>query len=321
MGKRHLVATLVGEGVAEFEMAVACEIFGYDRSEQAGGRPWYRHVLAAAGPDVRTMHGMRVDPEPGLAALRKADTIVVCPWKDTRVTVPDAVLDALRAAHRRGARILSFCSGAFVLAATGLLDGRRATTHWAYVDEFAQRFPEVKLDPGVLYVDEGDILTAAGTAAGIDLCLHVVRLDYGAETANAVARRLVMPPHRDGGQAQYIHQPVPACTDDPIGRVLDWALERLDEPLSVDVLAERAAMTPRTFARRFGQATGTTPHQWLLTNRVLLAQRLLETTDDPVELIARACGFGTAAALRVHFQRVTDTAPLAYRRCFRSEAG
>jgi transcriptional regulator GlxA family with amidase domain len=318
---RHLVATLVGDGVPEFEMAVACEVFGYDRSALAGGRPWYRHVLAAAGPDVRTMHGLRVDPKPGLAALRKADTIVVAPWRNADVVVPDQVLDALRAAHKRGTRILSICSGAFVLAATGLLDGRRATTHWAYVEEFARRFPAVKLDPSVLYVDDGELLTAAGTAAGIDLCLHIVRLDYGAEVANAVARRMVVPPHRDGGQAQYINQPVPACTDDPIGRVLDWALERLDESLSVDDLAERAGMSPRTFARRFGLATGTTPHQWLLTNRVLLAQRLLETTDDPVELVARACGFGTAAALRVHFQKVVGTAPLAYRRVFREEAG
>ncbi len=249
MAKRHLVATLVGEGVAEFEMAVACEIFGYDRSALAGGRPWYRHVLAAAGPDVRTMHGMRVDAEPGLAALRKADTIVVTPWKDSRVAVPEEVLEALRAAHRRGARLLSLCSGAFVLGATGLLDGRRATTHWAYVDEFARRFPEVKLDPGVLYVDEGDILTAAGSAAAIDLCLHIVRMDYGAETANNVARRLVVPPHRDGGQAQYINQPMAtSCSDEAFGLVLDWALEHLDETLTVDDLARRAAMSPRTFA-------------------------------------------------------------------------
>jgi transcriptional regulator GlxA family with amidase domain len=319
--KQHLVATLVGDGVAEFEMAVACEIFGFDRSALAGGRPWYRHVLAAAGPDVRTMHGMQVDPKPGLAALKKADTIVVTPWKDSRVDVPVDVLDALRAAHRRGARIMSFCSGAFVLAATGLLDGRRATTHWAYVDEFAQRFPEVKLDPTVLYVDEGDLMTAAGSAAAIDLCLHMVRLDYGADTANNVARRLVVPPHRDGGQAQYIDQPMHACEDEPIGAVLDWMLGHLDDALSVDGLAAQAAMTPRTFARRFRQVTGTTPHQWLLNHRVQVAQRLLETTDDPVELVARSCGFGTAAALRVHFQRVVGTAPLAYRRVFREDAG
>jgi transcriptional regulator GlxA family with amidase domain len=320
MAKRHLVATLVGEGVAEFELAVACEIFGYDRSALAGGRPWYRHVIAAAGPDVRTMHGMLVDPEPGLAALRKADTIVVTPWKDSRVDVPQDVIDALCAAHKRGARIMSFCSGAFVLAATGLLDGRRATTHWAYTDEFAQRFPKVKLDPSVLYVDEGDLLTAAGSAAAIDLCLHMVRLDYGAETANNVARRLVVPPHRDGGQAQYIDQPIAPC-DDPLGAVLDWMLAHLDTPLAVEDLAAQAAMTPRTFARRFRQVTGTTPHQWLVHQRVQLAQRLLETTDDPVEVVARNCGFGTAAALRVHFQRVVGTAPLSYRRVFREEAG
>jgi transcriptional regulator GlxA family with amidase domain len=321
MPKRHFVATLVGDGVAEFEMAVACEVFGYDRSALAGGRPWYRHVIAAAGPDVRTMHGMRVDPEPGLAALRTADTVIITPWKDSRVDVPDNVIDALRAAHRRGARLVTLCSGAFVLGATGLLDGRRATTHWAYVDEFARRFPEVKLDPSVLYVDDGDLMTAAGSAAAIDLCLHIVRLDYGAETANAVARRLVVPPHRDGGQAQFIQQPMPAAPDDPVGGVLGWALEHLDEPMSVDHLAERAAMSPRTFARRFRQVTGTTPHQWLLNQRVMLAQRLLETTDEPVELVASRCGFGTAASMRTHFQKVVGNAPLAYRRCFQEEAG
>jgi AraC family transcriptional regulator, transcriptional activator FtrA len=319
--KRHLVATLVGDGVAEFEMAVACEIFGYDRSALAGGRPWYRHVIAAAGPDVRTMHGMRVDPKPGLAALRTADTVVITPWKDSRVDVPDDVIQALRAAHRRGARLVTLCSGAFVLGATGLLDGRRATTHWAYVDEFARRFPDVKLDPSVLYVDDGDLLTAAGSAAAIDLCLHLVRLDYGAETANAVARRLVVPPHRDGGQAQFIQQPMPAAPDDPMGGVLGWALEHLDEAMSVEDLADRAAMSPRTFARRFRQVTGTTPHQWLLNHRVMLAQRLLETTDEPVELVAGRCGFGTAAGMRAHFQRVVGTAPLAYRRCFQDQAG
>ena len=316
--KRRTVAALVGDGVPEFEFAVACEVFGYDRSALAGGRPWYRFMVVRATDHVRTMQGLLVDTPHGLDALKRADTIVVVPWGDDIETIPEEVLDALRRAHRRGARLLSFCTGAFVLGAAGLLDGRRATTHWAHVERFAQRFPEVKLDPSVLYVDGGDILTAAGTASGIDLCLHVVRLDYGADVANAVARRMVVPPHRDGGQAQYIEAPV---TDDcdPLGDVLPWALEHLDEALTVDELAARAAMSPRTFARRFRQLTGTTPHQWLLTQRVLHAQRLLETTDAPVELIARDCGFGTAAGLRATFQRAVGTSPLSYRKAFRRD--
>jgi transcriptional regulator GlxA family with amidase domain len=320
---RHTVVTLLGDGVAEFEMAVACEVFGYDRSELANGRPWYRHVLAAAGPDIRTMHGLRIDPEPGLKALKRADTLIVAPWKDQHAEPSDEVLDAIRAAHRRGARVMSFCTGAFVLAATGLLDGRPATTHWAHVEAFARRFPAVKVDPSVLYVDDGDILTAAGTASGIDLCLHVVRLDYGAEVANAVARRMVVPPHRDGGQSQYIETPIADAVSghDPVGAVLGWALEHLDDALSVELLAERAAMSPRTFARRFRAVTGTTPHQWLLNQRVMLAQRLLETTDDAVELVASRCGFGTAAGLRTHFLKVVGTPPLAYRRAFQRSAG
>jgi transcriptional regulator GlxA family with amidase domain len=228
------------------------------------------------------------------------------------------LIDALQRAHRRGARMMSVCSGAFTLAAAGLLDGRRATTHWMHADELARRYPSIDVDPKVLYVDEGDVLTSAGTAAGIDLCLHVVRQDLGADVANAVARRMVVPPHRDGGQAQFVDQPVARCADeDPLSGVLGWMLEHLDEPLTVEDLARRSTMSPRTFARRFRAVTGTTPLQWLLSQRVLLAQRLLETSDDPVELIATRCGFGTAAGLRQHFQRSTGTSPMAYRRTFR----
>lgn len=318
MSNRHTVAVLAGDGVSEFEFATACEVFGRDRSAMAGGRPWYRFMVVKAAEGARTMQGLLVDTPHGLDALKRADTIIVAPWGDDVETFPDDVLDALRRAHRRGTRLLSICTGAFVLAAAGLLDGRHATTHWAHVERFAELFPAVKLDPSVLYIDDGDILTAAGTASGIDLCLHVVRLDYGADVANAVARRMVVPPHRDGGQAQYIQAPV---TDecDPLGDVIPWALERLDQPLTVDELADRAAMSPRTFARRFRQLTGTTPHQWLLTQRVLLAQRLLETTDSPVELIARDCGFGTGAGLRATFQRAVGTSPLSYRRAFRRD--
>ena len=216
---------------------------------------------------------------------------------------------------------MSVCTGAFVLAATGLLSGRRATTHWMHADRLAEQYPDIDVDPSVLYVDEGDILTSAGTAAGIDMCLHVVRKDLGAEVANAVARRMVVPPHRDGGQAQFVDLPLPTCPDsDPLTRVLDWMLEHLDEPLAVDEVARRSAMSPRHFARRFRAATGTTPHQWVLGQRVLLAQRLLESTEEPIEMIASRCGFGSAAALRVHFQRAVATSPQAYRRAFRERA-
>jgi transcriptional regulator GlxA family with amidase domain len=230
----------------------------------------------------------------------------------------DELLEALRAADRRGARLVSVCTGAFVLAAAGLLDGKRATTHWMYAAELARRYPQVLVDPRVLYVDAGNILTSAGTAAGIDLLLHIVRLDHGAEVANAVARRMVVPPHRDGGQAQFVDMPMPdPVADQPLADVLGWMLEHLDEEMSVGDLAQRAGTSPRTFARRFRALAGTTPHQWLLTQRVLLAQRLLETSDEPVERVAQRCGFGSASGLRQHFLRAVAASPQAYRRAFR----
>lgn len=316
--RRHTVAALVMNGVTEFELASACEVFGYERPEIKS--PWYRFVLAKAEPVVRSELGLIVDSPHGLDAVRRADTVIALP--PVQPDYPEDVLDAIRAAHKRGARLLSMCTGAFVLAAAGVLDDRPATTHWRYAEELARRHPAIKVDPNVLYVDDGDVLTSAGTAASIDLCLHVVRLDHGADIANAIARRMVVPPHRDGGQAQFIDRPIgPTAGEDPLGSVLGWALERLEEPLSVDELADRAAMSGRTFARRFRQVTGTTPHQWLLTQRVLLAQRLLESTDDAVELVASRCGFGNASGLRTHFQRVVGTAPLAYRRAFREAVG
>lgn len=318
--RRHAVATVICHGVAPFEMAVPCEVFGIDRSEL--GVPWYRHMICAAeDPPIRSSQGFTIDTPYGLEEVGKADTVVVPAWGAAQLDdePPPALLDALRSAHRRGARILSVCSGAFVLAAAGLLDGRRATTHWMHADALAERYPEIDVDPDVLYVDEGDVMTSAGTAAGIDLCLHVVRLDFGAEIANAVARRMVVPPHREGGQAQFVEAPMTSGEpgSDRFAAALEYMLEHLDEPLSVESMADRAAMSPRTFARRFRATTGTTPGQWLVRQRVLLAQRLLETSDDPVELIAVRCGFGTAAGLRLHFRRVLDTSPLVYRRTFR----
>ena len=235
--------------------------------------------------------------------------------------MPTAVLDALRRSHERGRRILSLCTGAFVLAAAGLLDGRRATTHWTECAELARRYPRVTVDPDVLYIDEGDILTSAGSAAGIDLCLHVVRQDYGADIATQLARQLVVPPQRDGGQAQYIDAPLPVLDRTNLfADTVDWLQEHLDEPVTVDALAARSAMSPRSFARRFLAATGTTPYQWLIRERVHLAQRLLETTDLSIDQIASHCGFATADNLRKHFRRAVSTSPHAYRRAFADPA-
>ena len=266
---------------------------------------------------------------PGLEVLDEADTIVLGPpfggspldVCDPAPTPAPELVEDLRTAHDRGARLLSVCTGAFTLAATGLLDGKRATTHWMHAAALAHRFPEIEVDPGVLYVDSGSILTSAGTAAGIDLCLHVVRQDLGAEVANAVARRMVVPPHRDGGQAQFVDAPVPSVEEgDAFNETMAWAAAHLADDLSVQALAARAAMSPRTFARRFTAATGTTPRQWLIAQRVLLAQRLLETTDESIERIAEMCGFGGAAGLRKHFERRVKASPQAYRRTFRRAA-
>jgi transcriptional regulator GlxA family with amidase domain len=232
------------------------------------------------------------------------------------------VFDALRRAHARRCRIISLCTGAFILAEAGLLKGRRATTHWTECDDLARRYPDVSVDPGVLYVDEGDILTSAGSAASIDLCLYVVRCDYGSDVATRLARELVVPPQRDGGQAQYIDTPLPALDDSSLfADTITWAQEHLNEPLTVADLAARSAMSPRTFARQFLAATGTTPHQWLQRQRVHLAQRLLETSDFSIESVAAGTGFCTAGNLRKHFSRILHTSPQAYRRTFQHRNG
>ena len=290
---------VVCNGVSPFEFAVACEVFGSDRSDL--GVPWYRFLVCAAQPPpITTQAGFTISTAHGLEGLRRADTIVV------------------PANARQGENVEELLDGLRTLAAAGLLDGRRATTHWRQADELARLYPNVRLDPGVLYVDDGDILTSAGTAAGIDLCLHVVQQDFGAEVANAVARRMVVPPHRDGGQAQFVDAPIPDLPfAEPFNETLVWIQGHLDQPISVEDLAQRSAMSPRTFARRFRATTGTTPHRWVVGQRVLFAQRLLETTELPVELIASRSGFGTATNLRQHFQRLVRTSPHAYRRTFR----
>jgi AraC family transcriptional regulator, transcriptional activator FtrA len=312
----NVVAAIVMDDTATFELAVLCEVFGVARPQVLD--PGYElRVCAADEPPLRATGGITIDTPYRLADAADADTVVVPAFNGVGRVPDDDVLRALRDAYDRGARVLSVCSGAFALGHAGLLDGRRATTHWMYTDLLAAQFPAAEIDPDVLYVADDNVMTSAGTAAGIDLCLHLVRLDHGAEVANYFARRMVVPAHRDGGQAQYVQAPVPRCAgDDPIAEVSSWMVANLHTELTVEDLARRAAMSPRTFARRFRAATGTTPHQWLLRQRVLHAQRLLETTDDPVERIASSCGFGSAAVLRQHFGRVVGTSPLAYRRTF-----
>ncbi len=315
---RHRVVALVGREVAAFELGVAHEVFALQRPEI--GVEWYEFRVAAIDgqPVVVTDCDWTITTPHGLDAVRHADTVVIPAWKPRTLPAPEPVLDALRTVHARGGRIVSVCSGAFLVAQAGLLDGRRATTHWMYSSELADAYPAIDVDPDVLYVDGGDgIYTSAGTAAGIDLCLHIVRLDHGSAVANAVARRMVVPPQRDGGQAQFVTAPMPDDPlDDAIARTIDWATAHLDEPLSVETLARRALLSPRTFARRFRAVTGTTPLQWLLRQRILHAQGLLEETDLPIELVAHRCGFASATALRVHFRRATGTTPMAYRRTF-----
>jgi AraC family transcriptional activator FtrA len=318
--RQRTVAALIGDGVLTFDFACACEVFGYDRSDIA--EPWYRFLVVSQDPPpIRSSTGFLLSPDLGLDALVEADTIVIPGWADDLRPPRPETVDALRAAYDRGARLMSICIGSFVLAASGLLDGRRATTHWRWAGRLQERFPKVRVDPDVLYIDDGEILTSAGTAAGIDLGLHVVRLDYGAEVANQVARRIVMPPHRDGGQAQYIEAPVNlAEEDDPIRDTLRWILEHLDEEMTVETLASRAAMSPRSFMRHFKATTGTTPLDWILRQRVHLAQRLLETTDLPLELVAERSGFGSAVTMRHHFGQRVRTSPQQYRRTFRALA-
>jgi AraC family transcriptional regulator, transcriptional activator FtrA len=312
------VAIVVSDGVELLEMAVANDIFGTS-IPAPDGSPLYRVSICAATPAVRTAAGFRMQGLAGLEALTTAHTVIVPPTKSIDDQVPSAVLDALRAASDDGKRIMSLCTGAFVLAAAGLLDGHRATTHWTSCAELARAYPKVRVDPKPLYVDEGNLLTAAGSAASLDLCLHIVQRDYGAEIANRVARDLVVPLHRPGGQAQYIETPLPAVAEaDLFSDTLSWLREHLAEPLAVNDLAHRATMSPRTFARRFAASTGTTPGQWILRERVRLAQRLLETTDLPVDVIARTSGFGTPDNLRKHFARAVRTTPQAYRRAFQA---
>ncbi|MBO1336092.1 GlxA family transcriptional regulator [Streptomyces sp. VRA16 Mangrove soil] len=311
------VAAVLLDGVHPFELGVVCEVFGLDRSD--AGLPVYDFAAVSfEGPSLSThVPGMTISTSYGPERLEEADLIAIPAAGGPSDGYPPELLDALRRAVDRGARVLSVCSGVFVLGEAGLLDGRRCAVHWRYARELAVRFPRTRVDPDVLYVDEGPVITSAGTAAGIDACLHIVRTEHGAEVANAIARRMVVPPHRDGGQAQYVERPLPPARCDTVGDVLSWMERHLDAPVTVEELAARAHMSPRTFARRFLQETGTTPYRWLLRQRVLFAQELLEGTDETVEAIAGRAGFGNAAAMRHQFMKVLGTTPNAFRRTFR----
>jgi AraC family transcriptional regulator, transcriptional activator FtrA len=312
------VAILVPDGVTLFELGVASDVFGTDVTTDSGC-PLYRRYICGAAPSVMTDAGFRMEVPYGLEALESAETVVVLPAEDPD-RQPGAVLAALRLARSRGQRILSLCTGAFVLAAAGLLDGHPATTHWSECAELARRYPRVRVDPGVLYVDEGDLLTSAGSAASVDLCLHVVERDYGAEVAARVARDLVVPLYRSGGQAQYIESPIRLPDNgDLFADTMEWLRTHLAETVTVADLAQRSAMSGRTFARRFLASTGTTPLAWLTWERLRFAQRLLETSDAPVDLVARESGFGSPDNLRKHFARTLRTTPQAYRRTFRAK--
>jgi AraC family transcriptional activator FtrA len=314
-----LLVALAYDGLCAFEFAITAEVFGLPRPELGPG--WYRfETCAASARKVRGQYGMSMQVDGGLERLAAAGTVMIPGWQGIDVPVPAPVIDALRTAHSRGARLLSICSGAFVLAASGLLDGKRMTTHWRYAGELQRRYPAIRVDPDVLYVDEGQILTSAGSAAGLDLCLHLVRRDFGPAVANHVARRLVIPSHRDGGQAQFLERPVDNRERGSLSALLEQMRRRLGEPLRIAQLARLAAMSERTFMRRFRAATGMTPADWITRLRLDRARELLESTVLPIDSIAAQAGFGTAMTLRHHFRRKVGISPLEYRRRFSQTA-
>ncbi|WP_280268148.1 helix-turn-helix domain-containing protein [Nocardia wallacei] len=311
---RHRVVALLNSPQSPFELACAAEVFGTVRPNMPA-RYDFRICAEHPGP-LRTTVGYAMVVDAGLTALREADTVIVPGWQPPDAPISPGVVAAVRAAHRSGARIVAVCTGAFVLARAGLLDGRRATTHWRHTDLLASTFPGVQVDPDVLYVDHGDVATSAGTGAGIDLCLHLVRSDHGAAYAAEVARNMVLPPHRDGSQLQYVTQPTPATADESLAPLLEWATARLDTQLTVGRLARHAGLSNRTLARRFAEQLGTSPGQWLLAQRLGTARELLEQTDLPVETIAARSGLASAVNLRRHFRLHLGTTPGAYRRAF-----
>ena len=319
MSRIHRVVALVLETVVPFDLAVPCQVFGWGRPDL--GEVRYAFTLCGEKPGlVHASQGFGIEVAHGLAALRRADTIVVPGTSDLSLPIPKSVSTALRRQYERGARVLSICSGAFVLAEAGLLDGRRATTHWQDAPLLAERYPSITVDASVLFVDEGRVLTSAGIAAGIDLCLHVVLADHGAAVANAIARRLVVPQYRGGGQAQYIETPMPEPQGATLERTRDFMRRNIAQRLTIKTLARHARMSERHFARRFVEETGISPVQWLLRQRVLLARELLERTDLSVKQIAARTGSWSPMSLRDHFKRQVGTSPASYRLAFRPPA-
>lgn len=310
-----MVVVLAYDGLCAFEFACAAEVFGLPRPEL--GRGWYRFATCAlGGRRISGQYGASMAVDGGLELLAQAGTVMVPGWTGIDVPVPGAIIEALRKAHERGARLLSICSGSFVLAATGLLDGKRATTHWRYAAALQRRYPQVRVDPNVLYVDEGQVLTSAGSAAGLDLCLHLIRRDFGARVANQVARRLVIPPHRDGGQAQFLDSPVDRRERGPLSVVLERVLRRIQQPIRINEIARWAAMSERTFIRRFRATTGMTPGDWITHQRLGRARDLLERSAMAIEQVAAQSGFGTAMTMRHHFRKRIGLSPVQYRKRF-----
>ncbi|MFF4416932.1 transcriptional regulator FtrA [Streptosporangium sp. NPDC001559] len=315
--RAHTVSAVAFDGMAPFELGCVVEIFGIPRPEL--DVPWYELTVCAETPaDLRVVGGFTMRAGHGLDVAAAADTVIVPAVADVRGEVSAGLVTALRTAHERGARIVSICSGAFALAAAGLLDGREATTHWRYADLLRERFPLVRVNPDVLYVDGGDVLTSAGSAAGLDLLLHLVRTDHGPGVANSVARRLVVPPHREGGQAQFVQAPVaPAEEDDAVAAAMAWALGHLAEPITVAGMAGAARMSQRTFLRHFARQTGTSPLRWVISQRIAASLEPLESGSASIEEVAAAVGFDSAVTFRHHFARTMRTSPSAYRRAFR----
>ena len=311
-----LVAVLTYDGLCTFEFGIAVEVFGLARPEF--DFPWYEfQVVAIEGTTVQAVGGIRIEADAGLEALARARTIIIPGWRDKAETPPESLLKALQQAHARGARCMSICSGVFVLAAAGLLDGKRATTHWQYLPFLKEKYPKIDVEEDVLYVDEGNVITSAGSAAGIDASLHLIRRDFGSQVANSVARRLVMSPHRDGGQAQYVAAPVSERPGPSISEVMDWARERLAEPVDLAQLAAQGNMSERTFLRRFNEAVGMTPVAWLQRERMYHAQELLETSEGSLADIGEQCSYRSLETFRAAFKRVVGTSPAAYRSRFR----
>ncbi|CAK0222675.1 transcriptional activator FtrA [Burkholderia pseudomallei] len=312
----HLVVALAYDRLCTFEFGCVVELFALPRPEL--GVDWYRFAVCASEPGpVRAAGGIKVQAPYRLALMDRADTIVIPGWRDPDETPPEPLLKKLRAAHRRGARLCSICSGVFVLAAAGVLDGATVTTHWRYAERLRARYPALRVNPDALYVDAGRIVTSAGSAAGLDMLMHLVRRDHGSAIANRVAQRLVLPPHRDGGQAQFVPRPLPSVGGDRLAKLIDWMRAHAGQPHTLASLAARAVMSPRTLQRQFRDATGLGPYEWLIRERVGLAKEMIERDPAlPVARVAALAGFGSEESLRRHFRRIAATSPAAYRRSF-----